>query len=60
MVRHMDECLVHYQRLLALLEEDLLEIGQCIRGELLEEYRRIVQEEMDQVREQMELYRKNH
>lgn len=56
----MDECLVHYQRLLALLEEDLQEIGQCIRGELLEEYRRIVQEEMDQVREQMELYRKNH
>ncbi len=55
----MDECLVHYQRLLALLEEDLLEIGQCIRGELLEEYRRVVQEEMDQVRGQMELYRKN-
>lgn len=43
----LEESIVHYQRLIELMEEDMADISLCIQGELLDEYREVVEREMD-------------
>ncbi len=43
----LSESIVHYHKLVELLEEDLSSISNCIQGELLDEYREVVKREME-------------
>lgn len=42
-----EESMVHYRKLMELMEEDFAGIARCIQGELLEEYRETIKREMD-------------
>lgn len=46
---NINECLMHYNKLLALLEDDLVGIKGGFQGELMDAYRSVVKEEINEV-----------
>ena len=55
---NIDDCLVHYKKLLDLLEEDLDTIKKSFQGELLDEYRSIVKKEINEVNDKMNVLKR--
>lgn len=52
------DCLVHYNRLLNFLEEDLSSIQDCFQGEVMDAYKAIVKEELIKVNEEIDALKK--
>lgn len=48
-----ENCLMHYKKLLNLLEEDLSDAKEGFQGDLLDAYRAIVKQEMAEVSNEM-------
>ena len=50
-----EECLIHLRCLLQMLEEEYTDIAHSLQGELLDSYRSVLTEEMDHLRESIQL-----
>lgn len=48
-----NDCLVHYRKLLNLLDEDFSEIKEGLQGDLLDAYRAIVRQEIAEINNEM-------
>lgn len=48
-----DECLYHYRKLLALLEEDYSSVARCLDGEIKDSYKAALMREITALKENM-------
>lgn len=55
---NIDDCLVHYKKLINLLEEDLESIQKSLQGELLDRYNSIVKKEINEVNNKMNVLKR--
>ena len=42
-----DECIARYKKLLRLIDEDSQEMERCVQGEILDAYRRLLEQEKE-------------
>ena len=52
---NIDDCLVHYKKLINFLEEDLESIQKGFQGELLNTYRMITEQEIDAINKKIKV-----
>lgn len=50
-----EECLHYYRKLIDLLEQDSLQMGNAVEGDLLEAYRKLLKKEITETRNMMQL-----